>query len=194
MNIIPKFCKIVFIDDNLTTALIEWFVTLRNSKGTGSNSSGSRCMISTNIYSWVIGDYVQTTAWQVSTNCQIFPIIFVLYSKVNKNDNVLVKFDSLYSWLYLGRFLSQFTYPWRTSTYILDIPQRHPRFTKMTAMRITAVVVSPLPSDCNPGVSDVNPFVAFNDIYPYDILFFLSRTPHEKILIIQVLRLLTWTK
>jgi hypothetical protein len=36
----------------------------------------------------------RTTAGQVSTNCQIFPIKSVLYDKVNKVENLLVKFDS----------------------------------------------------------------------------------------------------
>jgi hypothetical protein len=37
---------------------------------------------------------IRTTAWQVSTNCQIFPIKSVLYCKTNKVENLLVKFDS----------------------------------------------------------------------------------------------------
>jgi hypothetical protein len=38
--------------------------------------------------------YVRTTAWQVSSNCQIFPIKSVLYVEVSKDENHLVNFDS----------------------------------------------------------------------------------------------------
>jgi hypothetical protein len=37
--------------------------------------------------------FVCRTASQVSTNCQIFPIVSVLYGKVNKVQNLLEKFD-----------------------------------------------------------------------------------------------------
>jgi hypothetical protein len=37
---------------------------------------------------------VRTTAWQVSTNCQIFLIKSVLYAEVNKVENLLDEFNS----------------------------------------------------------------------------------------------------
>jgi hypothetical protein len=37
---------------------------------------------------------VRTTALQVSTNCQIFPIESELYGKDNIVENLLMKFDS----------------------------------------------------------------------------------------------------
>jgi hypothetical protein len=38
---------------------------------------------------------VRTTAWQVSTKCQIFPIKSVRYNKVNKVENLLENIDSV---------------------------------------------------------------------------------------------------
>jgi hypothetical protein len=38
--------------------------------------------------------HVRTTAWQVSTNCQIFAINSVLYGDKNKVESLLIKLDS----------------------------------------------------------------------------------------------------
>jgi hypothetical protein len=51
-------------------------------------------ILSTTRVSYIGDTKIVTTAWQVSTNCQIFPTKSVLIGKVNKVENLLVKFDS----------------------------------------------------------------------------------------------------